>query len=112
MEENNNTNFINGREVVLEVDNIDITFGSGKNLFKAVSGASFNIYKGETFSLVGESGSGKTTIGRAIVRINQLSNGEIRYKGKRISGKLSKAEDKDSFNLVIWIVNVSDPYFK
>ena len=55
------TPIIDGKEVVLEVDNIDITFGSGKNLFKAVSGASFNIYKGETFSLVGESGSGKTT---------------------------------------------------
>ena len=79
-----NTPIIDGKEVVLEVDNIDITFGSGKNLFKAVSGASFNIYKGETFSLVGESGSGKTTIGRAIVRINPLSKGEIRYKGKRI----------------------------
>ena len=96
MEENNiNTKFENGREVVLEVDNIDITFGSGKNTFRAVSGASFNIYKGETFSLVGESGSGKTTIGRAIVRINPLSKGEIRYKGKRISGKLSKQEDRE-----------------
>ena len=85
----------NGREVVLEVDGIDITFGSGKHVFKAVSNASFDIYKGETFSLVGESGSGKTTIGRAIVRINPLSKGEIRFKGKRISGKLSKAEDRD-----------------
>ena len=85
----------NGREVILEIDNIDITFGSGKNAFKAVSGASFDIYKGETFSLVGESGSGKTTIGRAIVRINQLSNGEIRYNGKRISGKLSRSDDRE-----------------
>ena len=85
----------NGREVVLEVDGIDICFGSGKHVFKAVSNASFDIYKGETFSLVGESGSGKTTIGRAIVRINPLSKGEIRFKGKRISGKLSKAEDRN-----------------
>ena len=85
----------NGREVVLEVDGIDICFGSGKHVFKAVSNASFDIYKGETFSLVGESGSGKTTIGRAIVRINPLSKGEIRFKGKRISGKLSRAEDRD-----------------
>ena len=98
MEDNNVKNSMpikDGREVILELDNVDISFGSGKNVFKAVSGASFDVYKGETFSLVGESGSGKTTIGRAIVRINQLSNGEIRYKGKRISGKLSKADDKE-----------------
>ena len=85
----------NGREVVLEVDGIDICFGSGKHIFKAVSNASFDVYKGETFSLVGESGSGKTTIGRAIVRINPLAKGEIRFKGKRISGKLSKKDDRD-----------------
>ena len=85
----------NGREVVLEVDGIDICFGSGKHIFKAVSNASFDVYKGETFSLVGESGSGKTTIGRAIVRINPLAKGEIRFKGKRISGKLSKKDDRE-----------------
>ncbi|MBQ9862739.1 MAG: ATP-binding cassette domain-containing protein, partial [Lachnospiraceae bacterium] len=56
---------------------------------------SFDIYKGETVSLVGESGSGKTTIGRAIVRINPCSNGEIIYDGKKISGKLSKKEDRE-----------------
>ena len=43
--------------------------------------------------LVGESGSGKTTIGRAIVRINPVSTGQIRYKGRQISGKISKELD-------------------
>lgn len=81
-------------EVLLEVKHIDITFKKGKRSFKAVKNASFDIYKGETFSLVGESGSGKTTIGRAIIRINPLSAGEILYKGKRISGKISRAEDR------------------
>lgn len=85
----------NSPEVILQVKNIDITFKKGKRSFKAVSNASFEIYKGETFSLVGESGSGKTTIGRAIIRINPLSAGEILYKGKRISGKISRAEDRD-----------------
>lgn len=44
----------------------DITFGKGDNAVRAVKNASFDVYKGETFSLVGESGSGKTTIGRAV----------------------------------------------
>ena len=45
--------------------------------FVAVHNANFFINKGETFSLVGESGSGKTTIGRAIIGLNDTSNGEI-----------------------------------
>jgi len=82
------------REVLLEVKNLSVDFGKGRKAFRAVDGVSFKIYKGETFGLVGESGSGKTTIGRAIVRINPASDGEIVYKGERISGKLSKEQDK------------------
>ena len=83
------------KEVILSIRNIDIDFQKGKRVFKAVKDVSFDIYKGETFSLVGESGSGKTTIGRAIVRINPCSKGEILFKGKRISGKISRHEDKE-----------------
>lgn len=85
----------NGREVLLSVKNIDITFGKGDDAVKAVKNASFDIYKGETFSLVGESGSGKTTIGRAVIRVNPLAAGEIDYKGVRISGKIPKSLDRD-----------------
>ena len=85
----------NEKEVVLSIRNLDVVFGRGKKSFKAVSDVSFDIYKGETLSLVGESGSGKTTIGRAILRINPCSAGEILYKGKRISGKLSRKEDRE-----------------
>jgi oligopeptide transport system ATP-binding protein len=84
-----------GKEVLLSVKNIDITFGKGDNAFKAVKDASFDIYKGETFSLVGESGSGKTTIGRAVIRVNPCSAGEIQYKGVKISGNISKALDRE-----------------
>ncbi|MBQ4254574.1 MAG: ABC transporter ATP-binding protein [Bacilli bacterium] len=83
-----------GEDPIISVQNIDITFGSGRKKFKAVSDVSFDIYPGETFSLVGESGSGKTTIGRAIVRINPLSAGTIYYNGKRISGRLSRSENR------------------
>ena len=81
----------NGKTPIVQLKNVDITFGK----FKAVKNATFDIYKGETFSLVGESGSGKTTIGRAIIRINPISNGEILFEGKRISGKISRKEDRD-----------------
>ncbi len=84
-----------GREILLEVKNVDITFGSGDSAVKAVKDASFNIYKGETFSLVGESGSGKTTIGRAVIRVNPCSGGEILYKGVRISGKIPHSLDRE-----------------
>ena len=84
-----------GREILLSLKNVDITFGKGDNAVRAVKNASFDIFKGETFSLVGESGSGKTTIGRAVIRVNPCAAGEIQYKGKKISGKLSKALDKE-----------------
>ena len=65
----------NGKEILLSLKHVDINFGKGDNLVRAVKDATFDVYKGETFSLVGESGSGKTTIGRAIIRANTCSNG-------------------------------------
>ena len=85
----------NEKKVVLSIQNLDVVFGHGKKAFKAVDNVSFDIYKGETLSLVGESGSGKTTIGRAIVRINPCSAGAIYYEGKKISGKLSRKDDRE-----------------
>ncbi len=85
----------NGREILLSVKNVDINFGKGDKVVNAVKNASFDIYKGETFSLVGESGSGKTTIGRAVIRVNPCAKGEIQYKGVRISGKISHSLDRE-----------------
>ena len=85
----------NGREILLSLKNVDITFGKGDTAVKAVKDASFDVFKGETFSLVGESGSGKTTIGRAVIRVNPCAAGEIQYKGVRISGKTTKSLDRE-----------------
>ena len=82
------------KEVLLEVKDLNVTYGSGRKAFAAVQNANFQIYKGETFGLVGESGSGKTTIGRAILRILPTSGGEILYKGQKINGKIPRALDK------------------
>jgi oligopeptide transport system ATP-binding protein len=84
----------NGREVLLDVKNLEISYGTGRKKFVAVKNASFQIYKGETFGLVGESGSGKTTIGRAIMRIIPTSGGEILYDGQKINGRIPRALDR------------------
>lgn len=83
----------NNKEVLLSVRNMEVTFGSKRNKFVAIKDVSFDIYRGETFGLVGESGSGKTTIGRAIIRINPMSNGQVFYEGEQINGKISKELD-------------------
>jgi peptide/nickel transport system ATP-binding protein len=50
----------------------------------AVDGVSFDIHRGETLSLVGESGCGKSTVGRAILRLFPLTDGEVYLGGERI----------------------------
>ena len=84
----------NERKVLVEVNHLNVTYGSGKKAYEAVQDANFKIYKGETFGLVGESGSGKTTIGRAILRILPTSGGEILYKGQKINGRISRQLDR------------------
>ena len=84
----------NEREILVEVNHLNVTYGSGKKAYEAVQDANFKIYKGETFGLVGESGSGKTTIGRAILRILPTSGGEILYKGQKINGRISRQLDR------------------
>ena len=97
-----------GKEVLLSLKNVDITFGKGDNAVRAVKNASFDIYKGETFSLVGESGSGKTTIGRAVIRVNPCAAGEIYYKGVRISGKIPHSLDREVIRNIQMVFQ--DPY--
>ncbi|MGG1679302.1 ABC transporter ATP-binding protein [Neobacillus sp. NRS-1170] len=85
-------------DTLLEVNNLKKYYTSSKGLFKkfsdsvkAVDGVSFTIKKGEVFGLVGESGSGKSTIGKTILRIQDKTAGEVKYKGKDIF-ELSKKE--------------------
>ena len=51
---------------------------------KAVDDISFDIYEGETLGLVGESGCGKSTVGRAILRLYDLTSGSVRIAGREI----------------------------
>ena len=80
-------------DILLQVTDLEQYFKlPGKKTLKAVDGVTFSIHKGETYGLVGESGSGKTTIGRALIRIYDPTGGTVLFNGRKISGKLSKAE--------------------
>lgn len=92
---------------VLSVRNLKQYFrtGSGKNrlIVKAVDDVSFDVFKGEVFSLVGESGCGKTTTGRTIIKLYEPTDGEVYFMGERISaGNLTLRQDiakaKKEFN--------------
>ena len=75
-------------DVLLEVKNLKKYFPIKDNLLKtitgqvkAVNGVSFTINKGEAFGLAGESGSGKTTVGRTILRMNEKTDGIVKFDG-------------------------------
>ncbi len=56
-----------------------------RSMVKAVDGVSFAIHEGETVGLVGESGSGKTTVGRALIRLAPVTEGDILWKNRVIT---------------------------
>src|SRR5687767_13741747 len=57
---------------------------SHKQVVRAVDGVSFSIERGETLGLVGESGCGKSTIGRCILRLHELTSGEVRFDNQNL----------------------------
>ena len=98
---------------ILSVKNLKTHFKSGigrnKLVVKAVDDVSFDIQKGEVFGLVGESGCGKTTTGRTIMRLYTPTDGEVYFKGKRITAGIegpkneiadAKADYKDKVKLL------------
>lgn len=86
------------QKALVEVNNLKKYFSIKKgilgrtvNYVKALDGASFDIFDGETFGLVGESGCGKSTAGKTILRLLEPTDGQVIIDGKDIS-RLSKRE--------------------
>lgn len=103
----------NNREVLLEIKNlkkcfpIKNFFGKTIGVVNAVNDVSFNIYKGETFGLVGESGCGKSTLGRCLLKMQDVSDGNIIYNGTDITTVSEKEWNK--YRNKIQII-FQDPY--
>ena len=73
---------------ILDVVHLKQFFRFGRGAFKytkAVHDVSFKVYKGEVFGLVGESGCGKTTTGRSIIKLYQITSGDVWFKDVRIA---------------------------
>lgn len=97
------------KKPIVEIFGYKQYFNEGKrNEVRAVNDVSFNIYKGETFGLVGESGSGKSTTGRALIKLGDITGGQILYKGQditKIKGRGNLLDFRKSMQMIF-----QDPY--
>ncbi len=74
-------------DVLLRVKDLVVQFPAGRRrVVQAVSEVSFDVVTGETLGIVGESGCGKSTVARAIVRLVDISAGEVLYEGRDLAG--------------------------
>jgi oligopeptide/dipeptide ABC transporter ATP-binding protein len=71
-------------ETLIETRGLKKYFKTPKGMLHAVDNINFKIKKGTTLGVVGESGCGKTTLGRLILRLINVTAGEVFYEGDNI----------------------------
>lgn len=81
-------------DIIVKMRDMRVAFKIGSIERVIINHLDLDIKRGEILGLVGESGSGKTTIGRALIRINKVSGGEVTYNNVRISGKIDKKTER------------------
>ncbi len=84
---------MSNQETLLRVEHLCQYFKAGNFVTKAVDDVSFDIKKGEVFGLVGESGCGKTTTGRSIIKLYNITSGNVYFKGVRIAAGIQSYKD-------------------
>ena len=84
---------MSNQETLLKVEHLCQYFKAGNFVTKAVDDVSFEIKKGEVFGLVGESGCGKTTTGRSIIKLYNITSGNVVFKGVRIAAGIQSYKD-------------------
>jgi len=70
----------------IEIKNVTVTFGTGKDKFDAVKNISLNVRKGEIISIIGHSGCGKSTVMNTVSGMVKPSEGEVLVNGKKVTG--------------------------
>ena len=76
---------------LIEVENLEVTFGSAGNLVRAVRGVSLQVAEGMSYGIVGESGSGKSTVLRAMCGLAPVTAGTIRMGGQALASPRNAA---------------------
>jgi peptide/nickel transport system ATP-binding protein len=89
---------------MIEVEDLQVTFGKGSTAVWAVQGVSFDVAEGESFGIVGESGSGKSTVLKAIAGLVTSQSVRLAVNGRAVGQKLSR-EDRRQLQFVF-----QDPY--
>ena len=111
----------NGRQPLLAVRNLKVHFNLGGGTFfdkliggapvrrvvKAVDGVSIDILPGETLGLVGESGCGKSTMGRALLRLTDPTDGQVLFRGRDLAHLSQKELRKERRHMQMIF---QDPY--